>query len=61
LSDGSRNGKLELTGLLGDSVQRELAMRGLTPARAEVVWRLAQDGLMTQRISAERCRVRRVM
>jgi DNA-binding MarR family transcriptional regulator len=38
----------EVAGLLGDSMQRELGTRGLTRARAEVIWRLAQSGSLTQ-------------
>jgi DNA-binding MarR family transcriptional regulator len=47
-ADRALEGLFELASLLGDSMQRELGTRGLTPARAEVVWRLGRDGSMTQ-------------
>src|SRR5947207_13852263 len=50
-TDASRalEGLLELVGILADSMQRELDTLGLTRARAEVVWRLAWQGSMTQK------------
>ena len=55
-------GLFELAGLLGESMQRELDTRGLTRARAEVVWRLERDGTMTQKelSQALRCTPRNV-
>jgi len=39
----------ELTSLLGDEMAQSLAVRGLTRARAAIVWRLFHEGPMTQR------------
>lgn len=39
----------ELTGLLGEEMAQSLGTRGLTRARAAVVWRLFHQGSMTQR------------
>lgn len=39
----------ELTGLLSEEMARSLGARGLTRARAAVVWRLFHQGPMTQR------------
>jgi DNA-binding MarR family transcriptional regulator len=52
----------ELAGLLGEAMNSELAGDGLTPARAEVVWRLQHHGPMTQRELSEalRCTPRNV-
>jgi DNA-binding MarR family transcriptional regulator len=63
-TDASRalEGLFELAELLGESMQRELDTRGLTRARAEVVWRLGLDGTMTQKdlSQALRCTPRNV-
>jgi DNA-binding MarR family transcriptional regulator len=52
----------ELTVLLGDAMERGLAERGLTLARAELLWRLRRRGPMTQRELSEdlRCTPRNV-
>jgi DNA-binding MarR family transcriptional regulator len=52
----------ELGVLLADSMDRGLAEGGLTRARAELVWRLARQGPMTQRelSQALRCTPRNV-
>ena len=43
----------ELAVLLGEAMNRRLAERGLTPARAEVIWLLHQGGPRTQRQLSE--------
>ena len=55
-------GLFDVAGLLGDAMQGELDTRGLTQARAEVVWRLGRDGTMMQRelSQALRCTPRNV-
>jgi len=52
----------ELAVLLGDAMERGLAERGLTLARAELLWRLRRQGPMTQRALSEslRCTPRNV-
>jgi DNA-binding MarR family transcriptional regulator len=52
----------ELTVLLGDAMERGLAERGLTLARAELLWRLRRRGPATQRQLSEdlRCTPRNV-
>lgn len=52
----------ELAVLLGDAMERGLAERGLTLARAELLWRLRRRGPMTQRELSEdlRCTPRNV-
>jgi DNA-binding MarR family transcriptional regulator len=52
----------ELAVLLGDAMQRGLAERGLTLARAELLWRLRERGPRTQRELSEdlRCTPRNV-
>jgi DNA-binding MarR family transcriptional regulator len=52
----------EVTVLLGDAMQRGLAGRGLTLARAELLWRLQRRGPATQRALSEdlRCTPRNV-
>jgi DNA-binding MarR family transcriptional regulator len=52
----------ELAVRLGDAMQRGLAERGLTMARAELLWRLQRRGPATQRALAEdlRCTPRNV-
>lgn len=44
---------LELTGLLGDDMARDLARRGLTGSRAHLVWELHRLGPSTQQRLAE--------
>ena len=39
----------ELALVLGEAMERGLAERGLTPARAELLWRLGRRGPLTQR------------
>jgi DNA-binding MarR family transcriptional regulator len=43
----------ELAVVLGEAMNRRLAERGLTPARAEVIWLLHQGGARTQRQLSE--------
>lgn len=52
----------ELAVLLGDAMERGLAERGLTLARAELLWRLQRRGPATQRQLSEdlRCTPRNV-
>jgi DNA-binding MarR family transcriptional regulator len=52
----------ELAVRLGDAMERGLAERGLTMARAELLWRLERRGPATQRALAEdlRCTPRNV-
>lgn len=52
----------ELAVMLGDAMERGLAERGLTLARAELLWRLRQRGPATQRELSEdlRCTPRNV-
>ena len=52
----------ELAVLLNGAIDRGLAEGGLTRARAELIWRLAQHGAMTQRELSEalRCSPRNV-
>lgn len=52
----------ELAVLLGDAMERGLAERGLTLARAELLWRLLRSGPATQRELSEdlRCTPRNV-
>lgn len=65
-SDLARGGALErlfeLAVLLADSMDQGLVERGLTRARAEVLWRLGRLGPMTQRALSEelRCTPRNV-
>jgi DNA-binding MarR family transcriptional regulator len=47
----------ELAGLLGEYMERGLADRRLTRARAEVIWRLQRDGPVTQRALSQALRV----
>jgi DNA-binding MarR family transcriptional regulator len=47
----------ELAGLLGEYMERGLVDRGLTRARAEVIWRLHQDGPVTQRTLSQALQV----
>jgi DNA-binding MarR family transcriptional regulator len=53
---------LELAVLLNESMDHGLAEGGLTRARAELIWRLGQQGSMTQRELSEalRCTPRNV-
>ncbi len=44
---------LELTVALGDDMDRDLRERGLTRSRAQVIWRVAGQGPMTQRALAD--------
>jgi len=48
---------LEMTGLLADDMERDLARRGLTRSRASIVWLVALHGPMTQRALADALRV----
>jgi DNA-binding MarR family transcriptional regulator len=48
---------LETATLLGEGMQTDAAGRGLTVARAEVVWLLHQHGLLRQRDLADKLRV----
>jgi DNA-binding MarR family transcriptional regulator len=60
---GAAVGQLfELAVMLGDAMERGLAERGLTLARAELLWRLRQRGPATQRELSEdlRCTPRNV-
>lgn len=52
----------ELAIVLGDAMERGLSERGLTRARAELLWRLHHQGPMTQRELSEalRCSPRNV-
>lgn len=43
----------ELAVVLGDAMTQGLASRGLTTARAELIWRLHEQGSMTQRQLSE--------
>lgn len=47
--DGAVDRMFDLAVVLGDLMNRRLAERGMTPARAEVVWLLHRDGPRTQR------------
>lgn len=60
--DGAVEQLFELAVLLGDAMERGLAERGLTLARAELLWRLRRRGPATQRELAEdlRCTPRNV-
>lgn len=52
----------ELAVVVGDAMEHGLSVRGLTPSRAEVLWRLHHQGAMTQRelSDALRCSPRNV-
>ena len=52
----------ELAVVLGDAMAQGLAARGLTTARAELIWRLHEQGSMTQRQLSQvlRCTPRNV-
>jgi len=60
--EGAFERLFELTGRLGDRMGHELAGRGLTTARAEVLWHLHHHGPVTQRelSQALRCTPRNV-
>ena len=48
---------LEITVLLSEDMERDLARRGLTRARTSIVWLVALHGPMTQRALAEALQV----
>jgi len=60
--EGAFERLFELAGRLGDRMSHELARRGLTTARAEVLWHLHHHGPVTQRelSQALRCTPRNV-
>jgi DNA-binding MarR family transcriptional regulator len=47
----------EMTVVLGEFMERGLAERGLTRARASLIWQLHRDGPMTQRALSQALRV----
>jgi DNA-binding MarR family transcriptional regulator len=49
LADEALEGLFALAAMLGQSMAQGLAERGLTDARAELLWRLHQQGPMSQR------------
>jgi DNA-binding MarR family transcriptional regulator len=62
LQDSALERLFEVTGVLTDSMSQGLNDLKLTPARAEVVWRIGRQGPMTQRELSEalRCTPRNV-
>jgi DNA-binding MarR family transcriptional regulator len=48
-ADDAMDRLFDLAVVLGDLMDRRLAERGLTPARAEVIWLLHREGPRTQR------------
>jgi len=48
-ADDAMDRLFDLAVVLGDLMDRRLAERGLTPARAELIWLLHRDGPRTQR------------
>ena len=62
LQDGALTRLFAVGAVLGPALEKGLSQQGLTPARAEVIWRLHQHGPMTQRQLSEalRCTPRNV-
>jgi DNA-binding MarR family transcriptional regulator len=62
LQDAALERLFEVTGVLTDSMGQELNHLKLTPSRAEIIWRLSRQGLMTQRELSEalRCTPRNI-
>jgi DNA-binding MarR family transcriptional regulator len=61
-AEGAFERLFELTGRLGEQMSQELAGRGLTTARAELLWHLHHHGPVTQRALSQalRCTPRNV-
>jgi DNA-binding MarR family transcriptional regulator len=61
-ADGVLERLFEVAGTLMDAVNKGLAVEGLTPTRAEIIWRIGRHGPLTQRelSDALRCSPRNV-